>query len=41
MEGLLGRETPIGDIGVADIGDIGVGDNKDNGFGESVEDVGG
>ena len=33
MEGLLGREAPIGDIGVGDI--------EDGGFGEPAEDVGG
>ena len=33
MEGLLGRETPIGDIGAGDI--------EDSGFGEPMEDVGG
>lgn len=32
MEGLFGRETLVGDIGVGDVGD--------NGFGEPVEDVG-
>ena len=32
MEGLLGREPPVGDIGV--------GDNEESGFGEPAEDVG-
>ena len=36
MEGLLGRETPIGDTGVGDIKDCG-----DSEFGELIEDVGG
>ena len=33
MEGLLGRETPIGDVKIGDI--------EDGEFGEPVEDVGG
>ena len=33
MEGLLGRETPLGDMGVGYI--------KESGFGEPAEDVGG